>query len=337
MMQESDQAKKTALMEQFAQQFPKADGTPWILEQLQAAYVKTNEPDKVIATGEQLLALDPEDPEAPLQNLKAAETKKDLDGVKKWAEVASTNAHKMAATPQPKEADQVETWKQEVDYAKQVDTYSGYALYRVVAESRDPKVIIDFATALEKNNPRSEYVAQANGPLFMAYRQTGANDKAIAVAEKALAADQANEDMILVVTDNYIQNKKSPEKVHAYSAKLVQLMASKPKPEGVSDADWTARRNLVTGLAHYMNGKQYYIEAKYPQADQELRPALPLVESNQAIKAESLYYLGFANYKMEKPQEAANYYRDCAAIKGPFQATAAKNLQGIKTQFHGIK
>ena len=63
-MQESDQAKKTALMEQFAQQFPKADGTPWMLEQLQAAYVKANDPDKIIATGERLLALDSDDPDA---------------------------------------------------------------------------------------------------------------------------------------------------------------------------------------------------------------------------------------------------------------------------------
>ena len=336
-MQESDAAKKTALMEQFAQQFPKASGTPWVLEQLQAAYVKANDPDKTIATGERLLALDADDPEAALQNLKAAEAKKDLDGIKKWSDIAAVNARKMAATPEPKDAAQVESWKQETDYGKQVGTYTDYALFRVAAESRDPKVIVDFVTALQAHNPKSEYLAQTDVPLFMAYRQTGANDKALAVAEHYLATDHMNEDMVLVVTDTYLQNKKEPEKVHTYSAKLVQWMASKPKPDGVSDADWAQRRNMVTGLAHYMSGKLYYTEAKYTPADQELRAALPLVEANQAVKAETLYYLGFANYKMEKPQEAANFYRDCAAIKGPFQATATKNLQGIKTQFRGIK
>src|SRR5579872_1034949 len=102
-MQESDAAKKSALLEQFAQQFPKAEGTPWVLEQLQAIYVKANDPDKIIATGEKLLALDPEDPDAPLQNLKAAEARKDLEGIKKWADVASINAHKLAATPEGRE------------------------------------------------------------------------------------------------------------------------------------------------------------------------------------------------------------------------------------------
>lgn len=265
------------------------------------------------------------DVESALQNLKTAEANKDLDGIKKWAATAFAGAHKLEAAPD------------QAAYAKQVETYADYALYSVVAQSRDPKVTIDFASALEQTDPKSEYVPKAEDALFIAYRQSGNNDKALEVAEKVLATDQSDEDMLLAMADHYLQTKQQPEKVHAYCARLVQLMATKQKPEGVSDADWTARRDLITGLAHYMGGKLYYEEAKYPQVDEELRAALPLVKSNQAVEAESLYYLGFANYKMEKPQEAANYYRECAAIKGPLQATAAKNLQGIKTQFHGIR
>lgn len=327
-MQENDAAKKTALMEQFAQQFPKAEGTPWVLEQLQALYVKANDPDKTIATGEKLLALDPGDPEAALQNLKAAEAKKDLPAIRKWADVAAANARKVAASSQDND---------EKAYAKQVDGYTDYALYRVVAESRDPKTTIEFIQALEAHNPQSEYLPRTQSALFLAYRQTGANDKALALAEKALATDQTNEDMLLVVCDNYLQSNKEPAKVHAYSAKLVELMATKPKPEGVSDADWTAHRNTITGVAHYMNGKLFYVEKRYPQADKELRAALPLVDKNPAMKAEVLFELGFANYKMEKPQDAANFYRECAAMKSPFQADAAKSLKGIQTQFRGIK
>jgi uncharacterized protein HemY len=152
-----------------------------------------------------------------------------------------------------------------------------------------------------------------------------------------LATNQTNEDMLLVVADQHLQAKKEPAKVHDYSAKIVQVMAAKPKPEGMADADWTARKNLVTGLAHYMNGKLYYNESNFGKADQELRSALPLVESNATLKSEVLYLLGFANYKLEKAQDAANYYKECAAIKSPYQATAAKNLQGIRAQYRGIK
>ncbi len=336
-LQENDPAKKAELLEQFAQQFPKATGTPWVLDQLQALYVKAGDPDKTIAAGEKLLALDPEDPEAAMQNLKASEAKKDLPGIKKWAGVAAANARKAAAAPQPKEAEQADTWKSEVDYAKQVDQYTDYALYRVAAESRDPKVTIEFLELLQQHDPKSEYIPKAQNQLFVAYSQAGANDKALALAEKTLATDQSNEDMLLLVIDNYSRNKKEPEKVHAYSEKLVEVMAAKPKPEGVADADWTARKNQVTGLGHYMNGTLYYREAKYPATDKELRAALPLVGFNQDIKAEVLYDLGFVNFKMNKAQDAANFYRDCAAIKSQFQATASKNLQEIKAHSPGVK
>ena len=336
-LQENDPAKKAALMEQFAEQFPKASGTPWVLEQVQAIYAKAGDSDKTIAAGEKLLAIDPEDPEAAMQNLKAAEAKKDVPGIKKWAALASTNARKVAASPQPKDAEEADSWKSAVDYAKQIDQYSEYAEYRVAAESRDPKTTVEFLEMLQAQNPKSEYVSKSQSLLFIAYSQSGANDKALALAEKTLPNDPSNEDMLLLVIDNYSRNKKEPEKVHAYSEKLVELMATKPKPEGVADADWTAHKNQVAGLGHFMSGTLYYREAKYAQTDKELRAALPLVGFNQDIKAEVLYDLGFVNFKMNKTQEAANFYRDCGTLKSQFQATANKNLQEIKTHNPGIK
>src|SRR5690242_17110039 len=336
-LQENDQAKKAALMEQFAGQFPKMEDTAWVLEQLQGIYVASNQPDQIISAGERLLTVDPDDPEAPLQCLKAAETKKDVALIKKWSAATSVNARKIANAPKPAKEDEVEHWKAQVDYAKQVETYSQYAIFSAAVQSRDPKLTIELAEILQQRDPNGEYAVKVRQPLFVAYRQTGANDKALALAEQVLAADQSNEDMLLVVADNYLQNKKDPEKVHTYSAKIVEVMAAKPKPEGVSDADWNIRKGLVTGLAHYMNGKLYYNETRFAQADQELRAALPLVESNATIKPEVLYLLGFANYKLDKPQDAANYYRACAALPGQFQALANKNLTGIRTQYHGVK
>jgi tetratricopeptide (TPR) repeat protein len=339
-MQESDVAKRSALLEQFASEFPKHNDLPWVLEQLQTVYVKSGDADKTLAWGEKLLALDPGDPEAGMQCLKAAENKKDTALIKKYAASTSAAARKMAATPQPKEADEVAPWKASVEYAKQVDAYTDYALYRAAAESRDPKLTIEMYDSLVQQSPNSEYVPKLAQITFIAYRQTGDNAKALTVAEQTLATDQSNEDMLLVVTDNYAQQKKEPEKIHAYSAKIVDIMAQKPKPEGMSDADWTARKNLVTGLAHYMNGKLYHTENNFAKADVELRAALPLVEASPAIaatKPEVLYLLALSNFKLEKPQEAANYFRACAAIKSPFQQLATTNLARVKSQYTGIK
>jgi Tfp pilus assembly protein PilF len=344
-MQGNDAAKKAPLMEQFAGQFPKAEQTPWVLEQLQMTYVKANQPDQVIAAGDKLLALDPEDPEAALQCLKAAEAKKDYALIRKYAAVTAANVHKVATSPQPADADAVAAWKQAVDYAKQVDTYTDYAVYRASLEAPDPKTKIDLLEVIQQKDGNSEYAAKGRAQLFMAYRQAGANDKALGLAEKILATDQSEEDMLLVVADNYLQTKKDPEKIHAYSEKAAELATSKPKPEGVSDADWQARKNQIAGYAHYLNGKQYAIESKAAQADQEYRKALPMIEATPglaAIKPEILFTLGLYSYGQaksnpEKAQESAHYFRQCAALKSPYQAKAAANLKAIMTEYRGIK
>jgi tetratricopeptide (TPR) repeat protein len=328
-MQEADAAKKNALMEQFANEFAKAPETPWVLETVQTYYVKANQPDRVIAAADKLLAVDPDDPESALQALKAAETKKDLALIKKYSEAAAKNAKKVK---EPGEA----------EYAKGVGQYADYALFRAAVESRDPKVTIDMAEALVQRSPDGEYGMKAQDPLFLAYRQAGATDKAIALAEKVLEKQQTNEDMLLVVADSYVQKKKDPEKVHAYSAKIVEIMGAKPKPEGMADADWNNRKNTITGVAYYMSGRVYSEGNKNQQADQQLRKALPLVEANPEMKAEVLFRLGLANYNMakgspERAQDAATFFRQCSAIKSPYQPTAATNVKKIMTEYRGIK
>src|SRR5215831_9300683 len=142
-MQENDAGKRTGLLEQFSTEFTQSKDLPWVLEQLQAAYVKAGDPDKILSAGDKLLAADPDDPEAAMQNLKAAEAKKDPALIKKYAARTSAAARKMSAAPQPKEADEVAAWKASLEYAKPVNSYADYAIYRAALESRDPKATID--------------------------------------------------------------------------------------------------------------------------------------------------------------------------------------------------
>jgi tetratricopeptide (TPR) repeat protein len=333
--QESDEGKKLALLEQFVGKFPGDKAVPAVYEQMQELYIKTNQPDKVMANSEKLLAIEPAYDVAAHQGLKAAEAKKDPDLIKKWAGLLSQSTQKVISSPQPKASEEVEDWKKRVDWATQAKTYADYSLSAAALQTADPKKKIELIEALEAQNPKSQYLAQTTPALFLAYRQTGANDKALALAEKVLATDQSNEDMLLLVSDNYLQNKKEPDKVHAYSAKIVEVMNAKPKPEGVSDSDWQARKKGVTGIAYYMSGKLYYTQNKFGDTDRQLRSALPLIQD--ALKPEVLFYLAMANYKLEKAQEAANFNKECAAIKSPFAATCAKNLAAIRAQYRGLK
>jgi tetratricopeptide (TPR) repeat protein len=337
--QETDSAKKLVLLQQFATQYPKHEAVGWVYEQMLDGYVKAGDSAKAMAVADQLAATPPECVESAQQSLKAAELTKDPDLILKWSAKTAELAQKVIASPQPADADEVENWKARVDYSKQVNTYTEYTLYATALQSPDPKKQIALLEALQQRDPKGEYFGKATGTLFVAYQKAGQADKAVAFAQQIAAAGQAGEDMLLVLTDDAAK-KKDGEKVHTYSSKLVEVMTAKPKPEGVADADWTKRKNTILGLAYYMSGKQYFNDGKLAPADQDLRKALPLVDDNVAMKSEVLFLLGLANYKMEKIQDAVNYFRACVAVKGgsaTLQAQANKNLLAIRTQYHGVK
>jgi hypothetical protein len=341
--QEADAAKKTALMEEFVQKHPKHEGTGWVLEQLLGVYVKANQFDKVLATGGKLLAMDPDDVATAHSCLKAAEGKKDPNLIKEWSASTSKLARKAAAAPKPADEDEVEHWKNSVDYSKQVDTYTEYALYAAALSATDPNHKIMLYEALQAQNPQNQYIPQLTGVYFLALRQANANEKALAFAEKTLEKDQSNEDMLLVVIDNYFNKKSNPDQVIAYGTKLAEVMGSKAKPEGVSEADWDKRKNLLMGLGYWYAGVTFGNQSKFPDTDVTLRKALPLVQDNEQLKSQALFYLGLANYKMGEPKkdkkylaEALKFNQQCAAIKGPLQGQAAKNASVIKQQL-GVK
>lgn len=338
--QETDAAKKLAMMEQFASQFPSHDATGWVYSQMQVAYSKAGDSDKAIATGEKLLALDGMDVDAAYANLKASEAKKDADGVLKWSSVTSDIAKKTVAAP--KGAGQSdEEFAHAVDFAKQVDTYTEYSLYATAAAEQDPQKIMKLADALEKRNPNSQYIAMVLPRYSVAARQANALPTAVAYGERAFQRGQFSEDMLLVMADSEVQ-KRNADKVVAYSDKIIELM-NRPKPEGVSDADWEKKKTVTTGLAYWMSGTTLSGNNKFAEADKRLRSALPLVKDNEQLYGSALFHLGLANYKMAQASknkaqiaDAVKFSKQAAAVKGPLAAQAAKNLKVMQQEF-GIK
>ncbi len=335
--QTQDESKKIQLMEQFAGKAPKHEAIGWVYEQMQTSYLKAGQPDKALDIGDKLVAMDPDDLDAAHQNLKAAEAKKDPDLIRKWSNQTSQIARKVIQSPQPADADEVDAWKKRVDFARQLDTYTEYSLFSGATQTQDPRKRIELADALTARNPKSQYLPALAEIRFNSYRQLGDNAGALAAAEKTLETDQSSEDMLIFVANQYVEKKRDPDKVLAYSAKVVELMDTKPKPEGVSDDDWAKKKKTMSGLAHYMSGTTLFDQKKLAPADMELRAALPLVEGNDQLKAATLFYAGLANYQMKKIPDALKFNQQCAAIKSPFQAKAAENARVMRQQGAGAK
>jgi tetratricopeptide (TPR) repeat protein len=331
--QEADETKKLALMEQFTAQYPKHEAMAWVYSQMLPAYTKANQYDKAIDAGEKLLALDPEDLRTAHAILKAAEAQKDPDAVKKWAIQTSEMAKKVAQSPKPEDEYEAEDWEYDVEFAKQLETYTQYSLYAMALQTTDPQKRIELIETLQQRNPESEYLPQVQGQYFLALRQIGDADRAVVVAEKILEKDQTNEDMLLVAADYHMQRNQEPEKVLSYSAKLVEIISSKPKPEAVSEVDWEKKKTVILGLAHRMTGVTYSNQKKYKQADQALRQALPYIKGDDQLMAQVLFHLGLANYRMKKIMDAVKFNQQCIKIKSPFQAQARRNLRVIQSQY----
>jgi hypothetical protein len=335
---EQDAAKKIGLLEQYATQYPKGESIPWAYELLMNGYAKAGQDDKVIEAGQKLIAADPGDLTAAHECLKAAEAKKDPALILKWAVATSEMARKVVQSPEPTAADEAEAWKRNVDYAKQVDVYTEYALYAALLQTSDPKAKVQLGEALEERNPKSPYMAQAAQPLFLAYLQAGENEKALAFAERCLDSNQASEEMMLTLAQSYL-GKKEAEKAIALSEKAIQAAEAKQKPEGVPDADWQTWRGQIAGRGQWISGVGYASLNKWAQADKALRAALPGVRGNNAMLAEALFYLGLANYRIaesgetERARDALRFSEECAQIASPFQAQARINVRAIRSRY----
>lgn len=334
---ESDAAKKAALMEDFLKAHPKHEGAAWVAEQLVTASVAAGNVAKAAAAAEMLIAIDPDEVEAPLAVLKAHEKVKDAGGALRWSEATSKAARKSLATPKPAGEEEAKSWQANQDYLKQVEQYAEYALLNQITLGASTDDAVKLVTALEQRNPKSTYLLQASNATFGALRQS-APEQAVAFAERALVRDPANEEMLLVSANHYMQ-KNDGEKTLTYATRLVEVMTAKTKPEQVSDADWTARRNTLLGAGNWMAGVTYATQEKFAPADKSLRDALPLLADEQ-MKAAALFHLGVANFRLgeaanqvPRVQEGYRYSLQCAAIAGPYKANCQKNATGMQTKY----
>ena len=331
-MQENDPAKRLALLEQYIAQFSDhPEATAWVLSQMQPTYLKIGNFDKTIETGEKLIALDADDLDASYNNLKAAEGKKDADAIIKWSAQTSQLAKKAVGNPKAE--------REEVDYAKQVDTYTEYALYLAALQSADPQKVMVLSDSLEKRNPDSQYITMLMEKYAVSARQANALPKAIEFGERAYGRKQFNPDMLLAMADSAMQ-KQQFDKALTYSTKAVEVMSSQAKPEGYPDADWEKKKTSIIGLGNWMSGVTLSSQNKFAPADKTLRAALPLIKDNQQLMAGALFHLGLVNYKMgqiskNKVQinDAIKFNQQCSAINSPFKDQALKNVKVIKTEF----
>ena len=329
---ETDPARKQALIEEFVKTYPTSTQSGWAWEQLQVAYLQAQQYDRVIEAGQKALDSNAENPVLAYNSLKAAEAKNDPDGVVKWAGETSRLARKtVESAGKSSDADA----KGRADYARQLDTYSEYAIYALALKTTDPQKVIALSESLAQRSPQSPYMGKLTGPYLNALRQAGRGDQAGPVAEKLLQNDPANVDALFAAADYNMQHQNL-DKSFEYSTKLVDVIQTQAKPEGMSDEDWLKRKNTMLGVGLWMQGVGYNSKHQYQQANKVLRQALPLVQDNKQLLGLSLFSLGLADHQLGKAgnkammQDALKFFQQSAALTSPVQAQAQANVKAMR-------
>jgi tetratricopeptide (TPR) repeat protein len=329
--QESDRVEKLRYMEQFAAQFPSHPAIAWVYDQLQPALFETKEYDAALHIGTLRLLLEPDNLEAAKIALRAAEALRKPDPMVQWADTVWRLASAVAAKGGPGAAE-----------APASENYADFCAYTAAEQIADPKGRLAVLEQIEHRNPSSNFLRNVAVEYYQIYHQLGDEEKASAMAQRALVTDPENVEMLLALA-GYQFHKSSPrsrQDALANSAKAVEILQTKSRPPMWTDEDWEKKKSQMLGLGYYLGGMSASMLNNFVKADAMLRGALPLLKENEAQEAAVLYHLGMANYRLaeagndrSRPVDAIRFLRRCAAMKGPFQEQAAKYVESIRSEY----
>ncbi len=273
-----------------------------------------------------------------LAALKEAQSKKDLAAIKKLAAETSELAKEQAEMEEPADASLKEAWKARSAWAKDVVKFADYALYST-ALGAEPDVAIEVLTALEAQNPKSQYLDEGGYQVyFAALTKKGEASKIPAIAQKALASLPNSMDLLLVLADDAM-GKGQTGQGSTYAQRLISAAGKAQKPEGMSDADWNQKKGLALGRGYYYTGMVQAQGQNYFQADKSLRAALPYIKGSGQMYGMALFQLGVANFTLgaqtnnkKRVLEAISLTEQASKIAGPHTQQAVANITAMRAQ-----
>lgn len=334
--QETDDARKISIAQDFLAKYPKHEAAGWVASQLESALLAQKDYDKVLQVADMAYANGP-DMDAAYYALKAAVAKGDIPAAKTWSARTAEAAQKIVASDKAPADDDA---KHQLEYAKEVDEYSEYGLY-VLALKAQPKEVVDLVDEMIKQNPRSQYLPLISGNYFADLEKAGEGSKACPAAERMSAGASKNAEAMIFSADCSMRAQKGAGMI-TYGDKALEAINGRTKEEGMSDAEWATKKEDIIGTAHWYVGVGYSLEGKYGPANKSLRVALPMLKGNEQLRGECLFYLGLANYSLGKAigdrgqmRQGMQFFQQSAAISNPMQDQASRNAKLVLNELGG--
>ena len=187
-----------------------------------------------------------------------------------------------------------------------------------------------------KDYPQSRYRESVYTRLTMLYFQKRDMDKMYENADKALALDPNNVDVLVQVgwviprgnpsTPDYQQMLTKAEQ---YEKHALEILSTLTKPVGLTDDQFNRAKADKSSQAHSGLGLVYFRENKFDESSVELTKATDGVPDPDPT---DYYVLGIDLNNLQKYPESAKAFDSCAQIASSIQGTCKQQSAAAKAK-----
>jgi tetratricopeptide (TPR) repeat protein len=185
--------------------------------------------------------------------------------------------------------------------------------------------------------PQSRYLPPVYAALVKLYLQANNVQKMEEIGEKE-AVISPNDVQTLAILGQTLPrawNASMPnaqlqlDKAEKYAKSAIELTPTLPKPEGMTDAQFTVAKNQTLAMAHSGLGLVYFRRGKFQDAIPEFETATKIDPDPQPDPV-NFYVLGIADEKTSHFDDAASAFSKCAAVASSLQATCKNGAAEAK-------
>ena len=195
--------------------------------------------------------------------------------------------------------------------------------------------LIQAAGEFLKKYPQSRFRPVVYFRMAEAYRETNNFEKLTATGDEALVENPDNVDVLALmcwflphkVDRNSLDAERKLSNAEKYGRRALELMATLPKPDIISEADFALAKHQKEAMAHSGLGLVYYHRGKTTDMVAEFEQSTTLDTSPDPL---DYFLLGNGRTQMKKFTEAAAAYEKCSQVNWAWQADCKTRLEATK-------
>ena len=187
-----------------------------------------------------------------------------------------------------------------------------------------------------KKYPQSKYSEFVYSRLSHAYFNKQQLDKMFDVSDKALALNPNDVSVLILVgwviphniNPNDSESDRRLAKAEGYEKHALEILPTLPKPESLTDDQFTAAKSREEATAHSGLGLIYFRQQKSEDSLKELQQATAKEQSDPV----DFFIMGLDLNSLKRYSDAADAFQKCAQMPGAMQDRCKEQADKSKAQ-----